>query len=164
MSRIVLALLVLTAVYALTLASLHPWDLALGLGVSALVLLLFRRFLLGDGLRPLEGLPRRLLALPALLWHVLVDITVGTWRVASIVLGLRPLEQPGIVDIPIGERTDTGAVVSAFLGTLSPGEYLVDIDWERRCLLMHVIDARDPEDVRARFARTYERWQRQVVP
>ncbi|MCS7006948.1 MAG: Na+/H+ antiporter subunit E [Thermoleophilia bacterium] len=164
MSRIFLALVALTTVYALTLASFAPWDLALGLAISALVLSSLRGFLLGEELQPIEGLARRLLALPALLAHVLVDITVGTWRVASVVLGFRPLAQPGIVDIPLGERTETGAVVSAFLSTLSPGEYLVDIDWARRCLLMHVIDARDPEAVRARFADFYERHQRKVVP
>lgn len=164
MSRVVLALALLTAVYTLALASFDPWDLALGLGASAITLLVFRRFLFGDRPRPIEGLPRRALAFPMLVWRVLVDITIGTWRVASVVLHLRPLERPGIVLIPLGDRTELGTVVSAFASTLSPGEYLVDIDWERRFLLMHVLDARDPEAVRARFADFYERFQRRVFP
>ncbi|GIU95376.1 MAG: hypothetical protein KatS3mg012_1833 [Gaiellaceae bacterium] len=164
MSRTVLALVLLTVVYALALASFDPWDVALGLGASATTLLIFRRLLLGDRTAPIEGLVRRAIGLPRLVWRIVVDITVGTWRVATVVLHLRPLEHPGIVVIPLGERTELGAVMSAYLSTLSPGECVVDIDWERRCLLMHVLDAGDPDAVRARFARFYEDCQRRVVP
>lgn len=164
MNRVVLALVLLTVVYALALASFDPWDLALGVGAAALTLLIFRRFLFGGRPASIEGLGRRALGLPRLVGHVLVDITTGTWRVASVVLHLRPLEHPGIVVIPLGERTEMGVVVSAFAGTLSPGEYLVDIDWEGRRLLMHVLDAGDPDAVRARFADFYERSQRRVFP
>jgi multicomponent Na+:H+ antiporter subunit E len=164
MNRIVLALALLTVVYALALASFDPWDLALGIGASALTLLIFRRFLFGGRPASIESLGRRALGLPRLVWHVLADITAGTWRVATVVLHFRPLEHPGIVAIPLGERTEMGAVVSAFTSTLSPGEYLVDIDWDERRLLMHVLDAGDPEAVRARFADFYERSQRRVFP
>ena len=164
MIRVVLALVLLTAVYTLALASFDPWDLGFGLGASALTLLIFRRFLFGGRPAPVESLGRRTIGLPRLVGHVLLDITAGTWRVASVVLHLRPLEHPGIVVIPLGERTETGAVVSAFASTLSPGEYLVDIDWEGRRLLMHVLDASDPDAVRARFADFYDRSQRRVFP
>lgn len=164
MSRVVLSLVLLTATYALAVASFHPWDLAFGLAVSAAVLVVFRRFLLGGRPAPIEGLGRRLLALPRLTWKVIADITVGTWNVALVVLHLRPLERPGIVAVPLGERSDVGAVVSAFASTLSPGEYLVDIDWDERLLLMHVLDAGDPDGVRARLDDFYRRYQRQVIP
>jgi multicomponent Na+:H+ antiporter subunit E len=164
MNRVVLGLVLLTVAYALAVASFDPWDLALGLGASMAALLIFRRFLFGGRPASIDGLGRRLLGVPRLVGHVLVDITTGTWRVASVVLHLRPLEHPGIVVIPLGERTELGAVVSAFTSTLSPGEYLVDIDWERRCLLLHVLDAGDPDAVRARFADFYERSQRRVFP
>jgi len=163
-SRVALALAVLTATYALVLASVHPWDLALGATLSAGVLLAFRPFLLGRRPPPVEGLVRRVLALPGLVWAVLADITVGTVRVAAVVLGLRPLERPGIVAVPVGERTEAGVVVSAFLATLAPGEYLVDVDWSERRMLLHVLDARDPDGVRERFDRFYRRYQRRVVP
>jgi multisubunit Na+/H+ antiporter MnhF subunit len=39
--------------------------------------------------------------------------------------------------------------VTALAASLSPGSVLVDIDWDRRDLLMHVIDASDPDGVRA---------------
>ncbi|HLF67702.1 MAG TPA: Na+/H+ antiporter subunit E [Gaiellaceae bacterium] len=164
MNRLLLSLAALTLIYALAVASFHPWDLAFGLGASALVLLLFRAFLFGERLCSIDGLGARALALLPFVWRILVDMTVGTWRVASVVLHLRPLESPGIVAVPLGERSAAGAVVSAFAATLSPGEYLVEIDWERRRLLMHVLDARDPEAVRKHFETFYDRYQRRVVP
>jgi len=66
--------------------------------------------------------------------------------------------------VPIGERTTSGVAVSALTTTMSPGEVLVDIDWERGVMLIHVLDARDPDAVRARHLRFYERYQRRVFP
>lgn len=164
MNRAALALVLLVGTYLLVLASLDPWDVATGTALALGVLLLFRSFLFGGRPAPVERLGRRLLAAPGFVWAVLVDITVGTWNVAAIVLGLRPLTSPGIVLLPIGERTEAGAVLGAFAATLAPGEYLVDIDWERRQLLMHVLDARDPDAVRERFENFYRRHQKNLVP
>jgi multisubunit Na+/H+ antiporter MnhE subunit len=50
------------------------------------------------------------------------------------------------------------------LTTLSPGSVLVDIDWQRRDMLLHVIDASDPDAVRADLERFYDRYQRRVFP
>lgn len=164
MNRVVLSLGLLTLVYALALASFDPWDLALGAAASAVVLVTFRRVLFGERVTSIDRLGRRALAFPRLAWRVLADITVGTWRVAAVVLHLRPLEHPGIVVIPLGERSDMGAVVTAFAHTLSPGEYVVDLDLTERRLLMHVLDASDPDAVRASFAEFYDRYQRKVFP
>jgi multisubunit Na+/H+ antiporter MnhE subunit len=48
--------------------------------------------------------------------------------------------------------------------TLSPGEVLVDIDRSRGVMLVHVIDAHDPDAVRARHDHFYRRYQRGVFP
>jgi multicomponent Na+:H+ antiporter subunit E len=162
-NRVLLALVLLTATYVLVLASLDPVDVLTGAAASAAVLLLFHRFLFGERPTSIAGLPKRILAAPRFAWAVLVDITVGTWRVAAVVLGIRPLSHPGIVLVPIGDRTEMGVVVSACAATLAPGEYLVDIDWERRCMLMHVLDASEPDAVREQFADFYRRHQRKFV-
>jgi multisubunit Na+/H+ antiporter MnhE subunit len=163
-SRALLSLGLLTLVYALALASFHPFDLLLGALLSAALLAGLRRFLFGGRPAAIGGLAGRAAALPLLVWAILRDITVGTWRVALVVLGARPLERPGIVAVPLEERSHAGVVVSAFTATLSPGEFLVEIDWPSRRMLVHVLDARDPEAVRARFADFYRRYQRRVVP
>lgn len=164
MTRALLWIAALVLVYALMLASFDPLDLALGGLVAAALLAALRGFVLSAPAAAGGTLFRRALAVPRFVWAVLVDITAGTWQVTSVVLGLRPLGRPGIVLVPFGDRTPNGVVVTAFAATLSPGEFLVDIDWDRRRLLFHVLDARDPEAVRARFAGFYERYQRAMAP
>jgi multicomponent Na+:H+ antiporter subunit E len=77
---------------------------------------------------------------------------------------LRPLESPGIVQIPIGDRSPLGVAVTGLLVGLSPGSLLLDVDSEHRVMLFHVIDAHDPDAVRARIDTFYQRYQRRVWP
>lgn len=164
MSRFLLAVPLLAGVYLLALASTDPLDALVGLGLSALLVAGMRPLLFRGPPAPLGTLPGRLLRTVPLALAVLREIVVGTWDVTLVVLHVRPLSSPGIVTVPIGERTRLGVVVAGLLATLAPGEFLVDVDWERRVMLVHVLDASDPDAVRARHARFYERWQRPVVP
>jgi multisubunit Na+/H+ antiporter MnhE subunit len=95
---------------------------------------------------------------------VLWDITTGTWEVALVTLHLRPLVKPGIVAVPIENRTPLGVAVSALATTLSPGTFLVDVDWEKRVMLIHAIDASDPDVVREALQHMYRRYQSKVFP
>jgi multicomponent Na+:H+ antiporter subunit E len=159
-----LAIVLLAATYLLTLGSLHPLDIGIALAVSAAVVFGLRRFLLTDSPLGRRELIRRGVRLPAFTLVVLREIAVGTWQVALIVAGLRPLARPGIVQIPIGDRTTNGVAVTALAITLSPGELLVDVDWTRGVMLIHVIDAHDPDGVRDRYEEIYQRFQRGVFP
>jgi multicomponent Na+:H+ antiporter subunit E len=80
------------------------------------------------------------------------------------VVGLRPVECPGIVLVPIGERTELGVAVTGLLAGLSPGSMLVEVDSQRQAMLFHVIDAHDPDAVRDHLDRFYQRYQRRVFP
>ncbi len=164
MNRFLLTLALLVVVYALVLASAHPWDIALGVVLGGGLLLATRGFVFGGPPAPVAGLAGRLLAFPLFAAATVLDIVRGTWAVALVVLHLRPLRHPGIVAVPIGERTPVGIAATALVATLSPGEFLVDIDWERRAMLLHVLDASDPEAVREAHERFYERYQRRVFP
>ena len=163
MRRAVFCVALLTLVYALVLASFHPLDLATGAAVSCTLFLAARRYLFGDE-PDTDGILGRVAAFAPFAAAVVREVVVGTWEVALVTLHLRPLERPGIVAVPIGERTLTGIAVTALVMTLSPGEFLVEVDWEKRVMLMHVIDAGDPEEVRAAHERFYERYQRKVFP
>ncbi len=164
MTRGLVSVALVTVVYLLALASVHPLDVLVG-GVVAFGLVAgLRRFLFTGEAGRLADLPRRTLALFPYMVAVLWDITKGTWQVALVVLHLRPLACPGIVAIPIGERTEAGIVATSLVATLSPGEFLVDVDYERGVILMHVLDASDPEAVRARHDDFYRRYQRAVFP
>lgn len=158
------AVMLLTAVYLLMLDSVHPWDVAAGVCIAIVVVMLLGRFLFQAPGMSLARLAGRIARFPRFTWAVVLEIVAGTWQVALVVLRLRPLERPGIVAVPIGARTPTGVAVSALAITLSPGELLVDIDSERDVMLIHVLDASDPDGLRAKYDEFYERYQRQVFP
>ena len=155
----------LAAVYLLVLGSAHPLDLALGLLLaSAVSVLLHGRLQAPPGAGAAPSLLARVVAFPLLAAAVLAEIARGTWEVALRVLGLRKLERPGIVAIPIGERSPLGVAVTGLLVGLSPGSTLLEVDERRRTMLFHVIDASDPDAVRASIDGLYQRYQRRVFP
>ncbi|HEV2770998.1 MAG TPA: Na+/H+ antiporter subunit E [Solirubrobacteraceae bacterium] len=165
MSRAVL-IAGLSGIYVLVLASAKPLDLLIGLVLAGGVVVLLRRTLPAGGERAAGAgaIARRLVHAPRLFLYIAWTIVVGTWHVALVVLGLRPLRTAGIVELPVDDRSEAGAVVSALALTLSPGDLLVDFDWEREVALMHVLDARDPDALRRRWREDYERRQREVLP
>ena len=153
----------LTAVYLLSLGSVDPLDAAEGLVLAtALSLGLRGRLERPQGAGP--SLAARIAAFPLLVGGLLADVLRGTWDVGLRVLGLRPVECPGIVLVPIGERTELGVAVTGLLAGLSPGSMLVEVDPERQAMLFHVIDAHDPDAVRDHLDRFYQRYQRRVFP
>lgn len=154
------ALAALTAVYLLALASPAPADAVAGVIVSAAALAVARR---APRVTRSGGL-RSVLALPRLLAVTLVDVTRGTWEMALVVLGRRTIEHAGVVEVPIGDRTEAATVFSALASTLSPGEVLLDIDPERGVYVLHVFDASDPDAVRAHHERRYQHHQRGALP
>lgn len=164
MTIALLIVALLTAVYALTLASVAPYDLLMGALLGGSLLWLTRRSVMPVA-RPGVGVVlRRSVALVPFAFIILREIAVGTWRVSLIVIGARRLRAPGIVKVPIGERTPSGVVASSLAETLSPGSVLIDIDWDDRALYFHLIDASDPDAVRNQSQRIYERYQRHVFP
>jgi multisubunit Na+/H+ antiporter MnhE subunit len=163
-TRLLVSTVLLTAVYALAIGSADRWDLAAGAAIGLALTMAARPLLFEGPGRPLRTLPGSIWAVLALAGIVARDIVTGTWRVALVVLHLRPLASPGIVAVPLGDRTRRGAAVSGLLVSIAPGEYVVDVDWERRLMLVHVVDASDPQAIRDRLLRNYERHQRKVFP
>ena len=164
MTRLVLSLVLLTSIYALTLASLDPWDLLGGALISTALLALFQGAVIGRHPAPLPGLPARLLAVIPFVARIVGDMLVGTWQVALVVLRLRPLRHPGIVAVPIEGRTHRGVAATALITSLSPGSYFIGVDWERGLMFFHFLDASEPDAIRRDLARFYHRYQRHVVP
>jgi multicomponent Na+:H+ antiporter subunit E len=163
MRRLVIPIALLTLVYALVLGSFSLADLALGAILSGVLLFVLRGFVL-PGEPASSGLVGRVAGFFPFAAMAVRDVVVGTWQVALVTLHLRELGRPGIVAIPIGERTETGVAVSALVATLSPGEVLVDVDWGRGVMLIHVIDASDPDGLRRHHKEFYRRYQKRVFP
>jgi multisubunit Na+/H+ antiporter MnhE subunit len=163
-NRLALSLVLLTLVYALTLGSLDPWDLLVGALIAASLLAFFQTTVIGRRPAPLPDLPSRLLAFVPFAVRIVRDIGVGTWQVALVMLHLRPLRHPGLVTVPIGDRSHRGVAVTALVTTISPGSFFIDADWERGEMLFHFLDASDPDAIRRDLAHVYQRYQRHVFP
>ena len=149
----------LTLVYALTLASFAWQDLLLGAALSLLLIRLYRRSVLPRSLPAAEYVFHIIVYVTKLLSLLAWDIITGTWQVATYVLGLKQLDHPGIVSIPLGNHSPGGAGIVGLFITLSPGSFLVDIDWDQRVMFVHAIDASDPDAIRDSAEKYYRLWE-----
>jgi multisubunit Na+/H+ antiporter MnhE subunit len=157
MTAIVLRAAWYAAIYLLVLTSLAPGDIALGaaLGLATAVALRPR----GPGRGGAPPLSRARAAAGMLL-ETALEVVRGSWRVARFCLGAPA--GPGLVEIPRGECSPANVALWGVLTGEAPDEYPVDEGDDM--LLVHVLDATDPDAVRERHRRALERWQRKVVP
>jgi multisubunit Na+/H+ antiporter MnhE subunit len=167
MIRTVFVVVLLMVVFCLTLASFAPWDMVIGALLGSIVLAVFH-----GAVPPIPGYPAdRLSVVVSRTIHFVPfvgitvwEILIGSVRVALIVMGIRKLDHPGIVAVPIGERSKFGVMVTGITTSLAPGSIVLDVDWDRNMMLVHVIDASDPDQVRADIQELYDRYQRKVFP
>lgn len=164
MTRLAIATLALAGVYCLALGSLDPWDVGAGVLVGGVVVVGLRDHLFTSAPVSAAKTLRRAAAFVPFALVVLRDTAVGAVRVALVVAGLRHEHDPGIVRVPFEERSEGGVAVAALVTSLTPGELVIELDWEERAMLVHLLDARDPEAARARHRRFYRRYQRHVFP
>ena len=159
-----LAAVVPLAVLFWLLSGDFSWQtFVVGLCVAAAVVAMFGEHVFTEHPEA-PGLVTRLVWFVPFVAVVQWDVIVGTWRVALIVLGLRTDFEPGILEVPIGERTRLGVAVTGLTVTLSPDSYLVGVDLDEEVMYFHVIDTSDPERTRERFDHLYGSYQRHVFP
>lgn len=77
------------------------------------------------------------------LWHVITAGVTTAWQIVRHRSGL----SPALVHLEYDGLSPTGAVVYASLLSLTPGTSAIDIDVERRTLLLHVLDGRHANQV-----------------
>ena len=162
MRRFASTVVLLAVIYLLTIPSDDWVDVLFGLAFGTIIAAALRgRVTAGPGgSRP--PITRRVIGFPVFVTAVIIDVLAGTYDVTLRVLGIRRLVSPGIVRVPIGDRSERGIAVSALATTLSPGTVFVDVDGDD--MLLHVIDASDPDAVRAQLQHFYDRYQRSVFP
>lgn len=164
MISLLLRVVALTSVYLLALTSLRPGDVLIGLLLStSLVVVAGRVRPNGPPRTPLADLGRRLAGVPALIGGTLVDLVVGTWQTA-VTLVRRGSTAPGLVEVPIPRTGPVPAAAWAVRVGFVPDTVVVEVDEERGRMLLHVLDARDPEAVVAAQLDSYRRRQRRVFP
>jgi multisubunit Na+/H+ antiporter MnhE subunit len=159
MSRLIAQALLLMGIYLLVLTSAKPADAATGFALGLVLAIALRPRLAAR--RPSRPLPARLVALLPVLASTAAEMVRGTWRTARFCL--RGGGQPGFVEIPRGNRSRQAVALWGVLTGESPDEVPVDVDEERDVLIVHLVDASDPDAVRDRHRRTYERALRKVV-
>lgn len=97
--------------------------------------------------RPLAAVP--------LLARVLADIVTSSVVVARQILGPRDAIAPGFIDVPLDIEDPFVATVLGSIISLTPGTVTIDIDMERRLLLVHALHIADPAaivtDIKARY-------------
>lgn len=148
-----------TAVFCMVIGSFAWQNVVLGGALSATLMLVFRNQVAPRPLPPVGLSLHILLYAPVLAYYLLVDIIRGTWLVTRVTLGLEPLRRPGIIKYPLPVESHYGAGPVGYFITLSPGSFLVDIDWEERVLLVHVLDASDPDALRRDAEKYYRLWE-----
>jgi multicomponent K+:H+ antiporter subunit E len=103
--------------------------------------------------RPQLGRP---LAAVRLFARVLVDIVVASWQVARLVLGPTARLRPAFLRVPIDIDDAFVATILGSIVSLTPGSVSVEIERERRSLLIHALDVDDESALIERIKTRYE--------
>lgn len=145
----------LAVVYLLVMTSLEPGNV-----LAAAVFGLIAAYVFsppGERRRRMTTLAGPL-ATAAVLGRTVLDVAIGSWRTVRFCLGERG--SPGFVKIPRDERSDGDVALWGMLTGEAPDEYPVDVDEEAGELIVHVLDAGDPDAVRARHRHVLRLWHR----
>jgi multisubunit Na+/H+ antiporter MnhE subunit len=85
----------------------------------------------------------RLSALLFLLWHFASAMLLSAWATSRTILFCSDAPDRGFARLAYDDLNQTGVVLLAAMVTLTPGTSTVDIDPQRRELLLHVLDTGD---------------------
>jgi multicomponent K+:H+ antiporter subunit E len=143
---------VLTAVWILLVNKLTIGNLVLGLGLGIVIPILTAPFWPD---RPPIRRPLKMLAYVAI---VLWDIVVANVKVAMIVV-FRPNAriESKFITVPLALTSPEAITVLAGTITLTPGTVSADLSRCGHVLLVHCLDAPDPDAVRDEIKSRYER-------
>ena len=86
------------------------------------------------------------------LWEILKS----TVRIAALVLTPRPRFSPRFVEMPLDLRDGFPRFLLACLITMTPGSLTVSVDPDRGMLVVHLLDAPDPDAAVAEMKSTLE--------
>jgi len=144
--------LLLTIVWCLLMNTMSPGTAVFGLILGILIPILTAAYW---PQRPPLHHPMKVLGYILI---VVWDIIVANVQVALIVLFKRnSAMSPNWVAIPLDIRTPEAIAVLAGTITLTPGTVSADLSDEGHTLLVHALDAPDPDAVRDEIKNRYER-------
>jgi multisubunit Na+/H+ antiporter MnhE subunit len=156
------AAVLLALLYVVAVGSMTAWDWLTGAALALLLLLAFRDFLQEPRGRGRVNPFRRVVFGVRLAVVILWEFWVGTLRVGRALAGRAG--RPGLVEVPFAERSPAEVALTGFLTSVAPDEFLVDVDWERRVMIFHVIDAGAADEVRRRHDALYRDYVAPLFP
>jgi multicomponent K+:H+ antiporter subunit E len=140
----------LAAVWLLLNNSAAPGHVLLGLLLGWLIPLFTLRFW------PEPVRVRRPWLLLRLLAVLLADIVVANLAVARRILGDPARLAPAFIEVPLDLTSDLAVSLLANTICLTPGTVSARLSDDRRTLLVHALDAPDPDATRALIKARYE--------
>lgn len=126
-------------------------QLALGLFVGWLMPILMQRFW-----KPVIQI-RHPLRLLVFLLRMQYDIFRANLTVARCILSPTKRLRPAFLEVPLDVRNDFVITVLSSVISLTPGTVVADVSPDRRRLLVHTLDTRDPSAVVRDIKERYER-------
>lgn len=152
--------LLLAVIWATVLDDLSPRGLAIGFGVSYLVLAAAWRLGLGEGRGGGGGggtyFRKGFEAVAFVAWFSR-ELTIANFRMMRFTVSPLRAMSPGIVAVPLDDDlTDLEITTLASLVSLTPGTLSLDVTRDRRTLYVHTMDASNPAAVRAEVKDGFE--------
>lgn len=138
----------------LLLAGFSAAHFVLALVVAALLPHFTQRFV-GEAMgraRGWRGLGRAVPFALLVTW----DIVVANLVVARLILGPQDRLRPVYVEVPLDLEQPLAISLLASIVTMTPGTVSSDLSDDRRRLLVHVLDTRDPDALVAQIKSRYE--------
>jgi multicomponent K+:H+ antiporter subunit E len=140
----------LATVWLLLNNSAAPGHILLGLLLGWLIPLFTLRFW------PEPVRLRRPWRLLRFLAVVLYDIVMANLVVARLILGNPARLRPAFIEVPLEVRSELAISLLANTICLTPGTVSARLSEDRRTLLVHALDAPDPDAVRDQIKARYE--------
>lgn len=141
---------ILALIWVLLVSSLSPGQVLLGLLLGWVIPVFTLRFW------PEEVRVRRPLVLLRLIGAVIYDILVANFQVAYLILWRHRQIEPRFVVIPLRLSSDLGISLLASSISLTPGTLSSWLSPDRKSLVVHALDVRDPQALVDSIQRRYE--------
>lgn len=85
-----------------------------------------------------------------------LDIVTANWRVARQIIGPLHRLAPAFVEVPLDLRDPFVATLLGSIVSLTPGTVSIHVDQQRWVLLVHALDAPDPQALIGEIKERYE--------
>lgn len=97
----------------------------------------------------------RLYVILVLAWRFVSAMLVSAWATSRTILLDSDAPERGYARLAYDDLNEAGVMLLAVMVTLTPGTSMIDIDSERRELLLHMLDCRDIETVLDKLRRDF---------